>query len=517
MSDSVLELKPEAHDAKVTSEGGKPGFVYFNFGKPYLDEAAASIRTLIDHNPKAKVCLITDEAGMDYWRKRYSALPLERLLCAPIPKEEPLWVFRTNLYDLTPYDPTLFLDSDTCIADKIDDLFDLTETFEFVMVPDESHPARGTILGLKGGYAALNYYNCGFMLFRKTAAVAQLFREWRREYLELAPLEPSDQGALVRALIKTPVRFITLPQEYNLRLIDKCASFQDRAKIIHGRAKDTKKLARMLNDIEFISQGSRVWIPNLQRVLRASDFRLWGRLLQLLNRDNVQQAAACQITRKSVTRNLGELTHRLLWRLLHRNSCKPKSCIPAVSDEAVVDYLQTHYCIHSCIDCRPEAEQFVQGWQKRGIAVRPMPVMVNGSPCLRAVDGKRGSVPGVDPPSESGVDLVWCGSVEERLPANGDHPMVETVIRYAGRLIVMTLVPAQISKSPNPYLNDWRWVQILTDRGFYFDPHLTIALRNISNDPDFRQRGLVFERVTSRCGQAEYVSPARCGEEVLQK
>ena len=135
------------------------GFLYASFAEAYMDEAFTSITTLLKHNPGAKVCLLTFETLRPYYERRYAHVPIDQVICLPMTTGEPSCFFRTKLFELSPYEKTIALDADTYIAAKILPLFDLLDTFDFVAVPDESHPARGFILGLKGGYAALNYYN----------------------------------------------------------------------------------------------------------------------------------------------------------------------------------------------------------------------------------------------------------------------------------------------------------------------------------------------------------------------
>src|SRR5437762_2236909 len=115
------------------------GFVYFSFGEPYIDETFVSIRTLLEHNAGANVCLVTDAAGKSYCEQKYSQFKLDRILCVERSEGEAVWFFKLKLFDLSPYDKTIHLDGDTYVTGDIQNLFDLLDTFDFVAVPDESH------------------------------------------------------------------------------------------------------------------------------------------------------------------------------------------------------------------------------------------------------------------------------------------------------------------------------------------------------------------------------------------
>ena len=449
----------------MVARGPSAGFVYFAFGEPYMDEMAVSAATLLEHNPGARICLITDEAGRRYVAQRHAGLALDQVRCVVLDPAESFWVLRMKICELSPYQRTIYLDDDTYVAGRIDDLFDLLETFDFVAVPDESHPARGFILGLRGGYAALNYYNCGFFMFRNSPAARQLFEHWREEYLALAPLEPADQGALVRALVRTPLRFITLPKEYNLRLTDKCVSFQRRVKVIHGRARDHRKLISRLNDIDSVSYGSRVWIPNLQRVIKATAFVRYAQLLSLFNLDHVRRGAMGAWERGTVRQNV----QRLAGRLLRRRRAAGPAGGGGGPDAGVLAQLMAAYGVRSTLAGH-----------------------------------------GLDGPSRAAdaADVVWWHGVPEQAPPAAAARLIEALTCAAVRCVVLSLIPTAASRSPAGYSHpgfqtDWSWTQLMSDHGFYFDPYRTLEARARSRDPQFQQTGLVFERVGPAAPAAE--------------
>lgn len=506
------------------------GFVYYSFGRDFLDETFVSIGTLLAHNRGAKVCVITDEDGQGYIKQAYSDVALDQVKRVDINKDQGIWEFRLRLDKLSPYDKTIYLDGDTYILAEIQDLFDLVDTFDFVAVPDESHPARGFILGLKGGYRALNYYNCGFFIFRKSEATRQLFENWHREYTGLHPLEPGDQGPLVRALIKTNIRFMTLPKEYNLRLINKCASFQGRVKVIHGRARDPEKLIKMINDIDLIDRGSRVWIPHLQKVIKAVQFRPYYRILKIFNLDNVQEGAHRKENKKNLYQKLRPYAQKkidavkmaltsalflikglLKYVLVLLKVSKPvqqggfvtsvfyphlggniKGGDPGTFDDALFNYLLEDLKISSFFDCGCGEGHVAKYFEDRFIRTLALDGFSQEFVCKNAIVHDMTKGPYI---SGTTFDLVWCCEVAEHIERRYAGNLVQTVAKNASNLILMTHgIPGQgghhhVNLQPECY-----WTQLITDQGFYFNPYLTLKLRELSRGKYFKRCGLAFEK-----------------------
>lgn len=472
------------------------GFLYCSYGPEFIDEAFESIRTLQTHNPSAKICIVTDKEGGRYIEGKYGQFRVDKVIVKEI-RMDLGWISKTYFYEDTPYDRTLYLDSDTYITCDIQNLFDLLETFDFVGVPDEAHPARGSIIGLKGGYAALGHYNAGMFLFRKSEPVRKLFEEWRKFYLELVPVEFNDQGPLVRALIKTidedHLKFITLPREYNLRLTNQCVSFQHHVKIIHGRARDPQKLFKTINDFDYVCTGSRVWVPNLQRIIRAEDFRWIGRILRFFNLDNVQKEVYGRKPVKSVWRKLKDVCE-VYWKVLKKMAAAKKAGgngffpPPEKREEwekshaAILDFLTAHHDIRSFLDCESEGNPFSGYFERKGIEA--------------FVSDKFGGAPLEHLLAEKRFDLVCHYDAGVRADTRRMHHLVRTLCKNSSRFILLInhLLPAQRRFDFSPAKTDWYWIQLISDRGFYFDPHLSKKLREISGNRYFRENCLFFER-----------------------
>jgi hypothetical protein len=109
---------------------------------------------------------------------------------------------------LSPFGDTLFLDADTRVYADIgigfeiipqdgDVLNHLSEMERLYTLTEVPYPLQ---------------LNSGVMWFRKTERVKALFSEWRREW---ARFKDKDQGALVRALPRCPVKIWLLGRPFN--------------------------------------------------------------------------------------------------------------------------------------------------------------------------------------------------------------------------------------------------------------------------------------------------------------
>jgi len=128
---------------------------------------------------------------------------------------------KVNLLPLSPFERTLYLDADTRVRGRLDAGFRiLDDGWELVIVPSEgqSQPLhslteeerRVTQDELADGWPLM--LNTGVMWFRRTDGTERLFAEWRREWERF---RLHDQGALLRALEKHPVKVWLLGPDFN--------------------------------------------------------------------------------------------------------------------------------------------------------------------------------------------------------------------------------------------------------------------------------------------------------------
>jgi hypothetical protein len=129
---------------------------------------------------------------------------------------------KVNLYDLSPFDGTLYMDADTRVMDgSITAGFDmLADGWELVLthserqghdwlwkVGDDERCATEIELGER-----LVSLQAGVMWWKRCANVERLFSAWREEWLVY---RGQDQAALLRAMYKAPCRCYLLGRSFN--------------------------------------------------------------------------------------------------------------------------------------------------------------------------------------------------------------------------------------------------------------------------------------------------------------
>jgi hypothetical protein len=185
------------------------GAVYVVHGTAAKREATRSIATLKRHHPAWPVATVGERlAGC-------------RHLGPGTDEGLPGRGDKARLGLITPYDRTLFLDADTRVHGDMSAGFSALERgWDLAMVPSiqyacplhhlDEEERRYTFRAL--GDEKPLMLNTGVMWFRKSAAVAALFRAWSEEW---AKFERHDQGALLRALDRRPVALWLLGRDYN--------------------------------------------------------------------------------------------------------------------------------------------------------------------------------------------------------------------------------------------------------------------------------------------------------------
>jgi hypothetical protein len=120
----------------------------------------------------------------------------------------------------SPYDWTLYLDTDTALRADIRHIFNLMERFDLAMAHAHHRHGRPKPRALNTGLPdAFPEFNTGVILYRKSSVVMQLFAEWQAEYREQVNQPRNDQIPMRRRIWLSDVRVATLPPEYNVRYI----------------------------------------------------------------------------------------------------------------------------------------------------------------------------------------------------------------------------------------------------------------------------------------------------------
>ena len=171
--------------------------------------------------PSMHLTLITDEQ------------PKTSLFDKTVILENPKYHFMDKIRGIlqSPYQKTLFVDTDTYFCGEVSGLFDLLDHFDL----SAAHaPARETY-SMPEIPPSFTEFNSGVIVYRDSKEVQACFADWLEYYRPFQDKKtPNDQPFLRKALYLSRLRLATLPPEYNCRFILP-GYLNQKAKILHGR------------------------------------------------------------------------------------------------------------------------------------------------------------------------------------------------------------------------------------------------------------------------------------------
>jgi hypothetical protein len=212
------------------------GVLYFAVGDRFVREAEVSARSLKTQTPQIQAAIFCNHDVTDVFDYRFDVDVTGGL------KQLKPFVMRH-----TPFEKTIFLDTDTFVADSIHEVYDVLDRFELAAaITPYWQVTLGGEITKQGVPVAFPKLNSGVIAYRKTRAVEQLLDEWHRMQVVS---RGQDQKNFRRALYASDVRFCVLPPAYNFRL-EWPGAVSGGIKIFHGRDPDLPKLCRWLNSTE---------------------------------------------------------------------------------------------------------------------------------------------------------------------------------------------------------------------------------------------------------------------------
>jgi Nucleotide-diphospho-sugar transferase len=201
----------------------------------YFEAALTSAIVLRHLNPELPITIVCDSPI-------YCTLPLHAYGIFTIVANPTLAgnflsrSLKTQLNHFSPYEETLYLDSDILPMQPITPIWDYLASADCAMVVDRmptiadcDHIAVAekayTLATLPG---RTTQFNSGVMLWRKNHHTTQLFQQWQREW---SRFQKHDQLALVRALAQTQLSVARLPVNYNISPIDAAPSLLPKKEV----------------------------------------------------------------------------------------------------------------------------------------------------------------------------------------------------------------------------------------------------------------------------------------------
>ena len=248
------------------------GVLYLAIGEEYCGLTIASISSLRRYGYDGPIRVVTDMPG---WLP--SEFECEIIVVPDASDGLASRSFKTRLFEFA-YKSTLFLDSDAIPIGNVNDIWGYLDGCSIAMVADarpnvgvqvdqtRHHRSRDEYeMMVSLGLTSRSFYNSGVILFRRSPAIAALFRSWHQEWSRFRKM---DQMALVRATALTRTSVRTLPSAWN------CPARQFSS-IREAQATGVRILHFMGPDRGFMTHELATALSDGDSYPRGGDWELW--------------------------------------------------------------------------------------------------------------------------------------------------------------------------------------------------------------------------------------------------
>ena len=233
--------KNDSHHGDVNDRG----VLYIATGKKYIEASSESARSVKQHCdlPTHLFCDDPDWAGASFDSVETIEHPHRRS--------------KVDLLLQSPFERTLFLDSDTRVVADISGLFELLDRFDLALAHAHKRVKHADLFWRTRIPHSFPQLNTGVLLYRRSPPVDAFLDDWHRAFHEAG--FPRDQITFRELLWLSDLRVFVLPPEYNVRFSKYLRTWTaDEATphILHfARFVQPNRLARFLR--RFRSSGIR--------------------------------------------------------------------------------------------------------------------------------------------------------------------------------------------------------------------------------------------------------------------
>lgn len=183
----------------------------------YVKEAIYSAKSLRKQIPDAHITLFTNIKIEDDVFNQVNIVEMS-LRC------------KQKYFMESPYEKTVYIDSDTYINHDISDMFELLDKYELLSVNDYARkrhfPKIPEYMNIPYGFSEING---GIMAFKKCPNFQLFVDLWNKYYDKYKSIMPWDQPSCRIALWESDIKMYLLPLEYNRRGLhtkDKCVKLR---------------------------------------------------------------------------------------------------------------------------------------------------------------------------------------------------------------------------------------------------------------------------------------------------
>jgi hypothetical protein len=253
------------------------GVIYVAFGAPYLAMTLVSALSLRITNPTVAICVVTNVREVPPALSWWDPLLGDRWVWVPRDTKENR-LLKTDVYRLSPFALTLFLDCDTMVVGSLDRIPLFLERWDVLLrmvAAPCKYDGHHDVLPARVPFRDVTHFNSGVVGFRRTEATREFFELWQERHLAMDI--GRDQPPLIEALFASSVRVLPLRVEWNLGDFWKwSAADRRRAVIWHykSRSPDRRVDALTLRVLDWFDAtvaeradvarfvGKRRWVQN---------------------------------------------------------------------------------------------------------------------------------------------------------------------------------------------------------------------------------------------------------------
>jgi len=232
-----------AADSSRTAQG----VLYVATGKQYIAEACRSAESCQGRMPDLPRAIICDDPS----------LLAEDCFDIVERFDAPTYSHLDKIAGMrrSPFRRTLYLDTDTVVAEPICELFELLERFDLAA----AHAPWRWTRPADGCPESFPELNTGVVVYRSGPALQSFLERWETifsAHLASAQGAAHDQPAFRQAVYESDLRLTVLTPEYNLRTVfPSFAGGNARVKILHGRGRSLERMLKIAN----LRTGPRVF------------------------------------------------------------------------------------------------------------------------------------------------------------------------------------------------------------------------------------------------------------------
>lgn len=198
------------------------GVLYVAIGGAYVKEAETSARSLRKVSPAMKIAIVTDQgsANPELFDQVISATGEESGTATYAKKDRGNYFHKIGLMALTPFERTIFLDTDTYVARPLEGLFNLLERYDMLVTPSSNAEVdfafERTMAPFSSIPKELGDFNTGVLAYRWSEPMKQFFLNWADNFdRHVRHLTSNDQPAFRLTLYQSTLRYHTLATIYN--------------------------------------------------------------------------------------------------------------------------------------------------------------------------------------------------------------------------------------------------------------------------------------------------------------